>query len=79
MTLLGFHLIPASTHTLNWEKSFIYKSPGRKEEEDVVCFYCVINIKIKQDEVKQSPAFGPVAWETITSYQKKGIPWKQQL
>lgn len=43
------------------------------------CFYCVINIKIKQEEVKQSAASGLAAWETITSHQKKGIPWKQQL
>lgn len=74
MTLLGFQLLPTSTHTVKFKDDLIYKSCGRKKE-DVVCFYHVI--KIIKEKMKQSPASGPVAWEIITSYQKKGIPWKQ--
>lgn len=40
------------------------------------CFYCVINIEIKQDEVEQPPASTCCL---RSRYQKKGIPWKQQL
>lgn len=42
MTLLGFQLIPTSTHTLNWKKIFRYKSSGRKKE-DVVWLFLLCN------------------------------------